>query len=196
MRFSLEGLQRRQKAPVFISAVGAFISFDTSYVFVVVASGEGSSPALWEVHPGRGRTRKGQGLSPLQANKLLWGTEILLVTGTSNTGFIKLQLGAALQRDPRSTSQQQHDQPWFMNILQLFCQMCLPFVFCRSWNPSMLELSHAEGVCRRDSSWKGKPGALGMAEPLGAAWMSQQPLQPLQIQSCICSLQTVDFKDA
>jgi len=70
------------------------------------------------------------------------------------------------------------------------------FVFCRSWNPSMLELSHAEGVCRRDSSWKGKPGALGMAEPLGAAWMSQQPLQPLQIQSCICSLQTVDFKDA
>lgn len=126
MRFSLEGLQRRQKAPVFISAVGAFISFDTSYVFVVVASGEGSSPALWEVHPGRGRTRKGHGLSPLQANKLLWGTEIPLVTGTSNTGFIKLQLGAALQRDPRSTSQQQHDQPWFMNILQLFCQMCLP----------------------------------------------------------------------
>ena len=104
MRFSLEGLQRRQKAPVFISAVGTFISFDTSYVFVVVASGEGSSPALWEVHPGRGRTRKGQGLSPLQANKLLWGTEILLVTGTSNTGFIKLQLGAALQRDAAKQS--------------------------------------------------------------------------------------------
>lgn len=70
MSISLGGLQRRQKAPVFISVAGVLISFDTSYVFVVVG-GEGASPALWEAHPKRRKTRKARSFSPAQAAALV-----------------------------------------------------------------------------------------------------------------------------
>lgn len=55
---------------------------------------------------------------------------------------------------------------------------------CRS-RPTRRERAEETG------SWKGKPGALGMAEPLGAARMPQLPLW-----SCICSLRAVGFTDA
>lgn len=54
---------------MFISAAGVLISFDTSYVFVVVGR-EGASPALWEVHPKRGKARKARSFSPAQAAAL------------------------------------------------------------------------------------------------------------------------------
>lgn len=55
---------------------------------------------------------------------------------------------------------------------------------CRS-RPTRRERAEETG------SWKGKLGALGMAEPLGTARMPQLPLW-----SCICSLRAVGFTDA
>lgn len=159
-RVSLGGLQRRQKAPVFISVAGVFISFDTSYVFVVVVGGKGASPVLWEVYPRRGRMRKAlcepKSSRGVLRQPLLHSRAVEAAPGLSNYSWGRLFKGTLAAR--RSNTMLSRD---LWTSCSFFCQMCLPFVFCGGWHPSMPEPSHAEGACGRDRLLERETGCVG-----------------------------------
>lgn len=184
--------QGHQKAPVFVGMAGVLISSDTSHVFMVVG-GEGTSPAWWEVHPKGGRMRKAGSFCAVQATALAkcqrrrccsWGTEAML--GLSNPICVQLFKGILVAR--HSNTMISHDL-WVSGSFSARCACPLFFAGAGS-RPSPSRPTQRE-CAEETSSWKGKPGSLEMAEPLGTAQMSHLP-----VLSCICSLQAAGFTDA
>lgn len=165
-RVSLGGLQRRQKAQVFISVAGVFISFDTSYVFVAVVGGKGASPVLWEVYPRRGRMRKAL-CKPRSSRRelrqpLLRSRAVEAAPGLSYYSWGRLFKGTLAARCSNAAI----CRDLWMSC-SFFCQMCLPFVFCGGWHPSMPEPSHAEGACGRDRLLESEIGCVGYGRAPG-----------------------------
>lgn len=103
--------QRRQKAPAFIGVAGVFISFDTSQVFMVMG-GEAASPALWEVHPKRGRMRKAPSLSAVQATALTrrQSSRCSAREWQKQCWVYQVIAGYSSSKASCGTSQQYHDQ--------------------------------------------------------------------------------------
>lgn len=186
-RVSLGGLQRRQKAQVFISVAGVFISFDTSYVFVAVVGGKGASPVLWEVYPRRGRMRKAL-CKPRSSRRelrqpLLRSRAVEAAPGLSYYSWGRLFKGTLAARCSNAAI----CRDLWMSC-SFFCQMCLPFVFCGGWHPSMPEPSHAEGACGRDRLLESEIGCVGYGRAPGRTPDASAAFMELHLLFTSCRL--------